>query len=91
MSDRHAPPWKVVPPSAYSDVWTVTTDRGDPAEEYDVFEDPPEWAVRLGAAAPALLAACEEVLDWRENDPGDWPFPGDQIRAAIALAKGGTA
>lgn len=55
---HHAPPWKVDAPFPDRElgVWGVTTDRGDPRDEYDVFEDPPEWAVRLAALAPSLHA-----------------------------------
>lgn len=45
---------------------------------------------RLIAASPDLLAALEGVVDWRDNNPGDWSFPGDQIRDALAKAKGET-
>lgn len=46
----------------------------------------------LIAAAPDLLAACEEVLalmdDHNVNAPNKWSAAVDQMRAAIAKAKG---
>jgi hypothetical protein len=40
---------------------------------------------RLMAAAPALLAACEEII---EHETDDWDARMRTIRAAVAAAKG---
>lgn len=67
---HHAPPWKVDAPFPNPElgVWGVTTDRGDPRDEYDVFEDPPEWAVRLAVLAPTLYLAVVRVVTQRLDD-----------------------
>ena len=65
----YAPPWRVDPPTLPFATWTVTTDRGDPSDEYDVLEDPPEWLCRLLVVAPKLLAFAEAYIDlFRDAD-----------------------
>lgn len=60
------PPWKASV-SHYQgdrveyDIWTVTSDRGDPSDEYDVLESLTESQARLIATAPALVAEVERL------------------------------
>jgi type VI protein secretion system component VasF len=53
-NDTNEPPWKATEINGF---WEVTTDRGDPGEEYDVTSSGDEEVARLQAAAPALLNA----------------------------------
>ncbi len=80
----HAPPWKAV---SFSGHWEVTTDRGDDRNEYDVFEDPPEWAVRLAAESPELLSICETALNCGVLDANAGPTTAEIIRRIYAVKK----
>ncbi len=73
----HAPPWKV---ACFFGSWEVTTDRGTELIEYDVFEDPPEWAVRLAAEAPELMSICEMALSCGVLDTNAGPTTAELIR-----------
>jgi hypothetical protein len=77
----HAPPWKVDAPVFGQGVWSVSTDRGgDLSEEYDLLENPPEWAVRLIAIAPELLSICETALSCGVLDVRSGPTTADIVR-----------
>jgi len=91
-NDQNLPPWKATEIHGF---WEVTTDRGDPSDEFDVTASGDEEVIRLAAAAPALLAACEATLDWLNDamvNPDELSQDAKEIRAtvhaAIALAKG---
>lgn len=95
MSWNHTnePPWKAIEIDGF---WKVTTDRGDPSEEYDVNSSGDEEVVRLQAAAPDLLAACEVTRRWIEDETlndldelsEDCKDVLATVRSAITAAKG---
>lgn len=94
--EHNGPPWKAV---QINGTWCVTTDRGNPAEEFDVNESGYEWVVKLEAAAPALLAACERICQWVDESFSVDEVSGRQlmtgvramteVRTAIKLAQEG--
>jgi len=90
---NHTPgPWSVVeltpntvqtPSGRISVNWNATHDDGKRLNEA-------EANARLIAAAPELLDALELALEIIEaTGPGSYPVAEEQIRAAIAKAKGG--
>lgn len=83
----HTPgPWFARRPEE-DELWEIYADCGD-LVTYPVFTRNEEHNIHLIAAAPDLLAACEELLIYL----GDWDDPGNETcvraRAAIARAKG---
>ncbi len=69
--------------------YKITADDGSACGEYNAIIDPDSPDARLIAAAPDLLAALEEAVEWDGHDetgePAVWL---SQARAAIAKAKG---
>jgi hypothetical protein len=102
MSDQHDPPWKARhfnADSPHGGIWYVSTDRADPSEEYDVFEDLTEGHARLASAAPEMLAelrrlersAGEHKLACASCDGVLRHRSGCTLAAAIRKAMGGAA
>lgn len=60
---------------------------------YVICESVTPFNARLIAAAPDLLAACEEVVEWQDMRPGHLTAyqAVERVRAAIAKAKGESA
>ena len=97
----HTPgPWVACDPELWRDdpvvVYTDPGDDGNTVEVCEVYSDPASLAerdanIRLIAAAPDLLAACEDLL--RRFGFTDWQSVHDaavieSARAAVAKAKG---
>jgi len=65
---------------------------GNSAQSYPTEGREPDGADKvLIAAAPDLLAACEDILAMHEGPPnavGNWDHSFDLIRAAIVKARG---
>lgn len=88
---KHTPgPWTFVPDDREDGILGVVWGEGWPiAEIYSDILDPEEAEAdtRLIAAAPELLAACQQA-EWNSLDLP--PFVVEQLRAAIAKATGET-
>ena len=87
MSDilRHELPWKAV---FVGGSWDVTTDTGDPRDEYSVLEYATEADCKFIATAcnahADLLAALKYIVSW---NPNDWSAERARGLALAALAK----
>lgn len=90
MSDilRHELPWKAV---FVGGSWDVTTDTGDPRDEFSVLEYATEADCKFIASAcnshADLLAACKAALNGG-GSAGEWERTREVIRAAVAKAEG---
>ena len=90
---KHTPgPWEWEKVEGGPDELVVTewTLKGPDALCRYWYDNPPTQDAKLIAAAPDLLTALEELVDWREAYGAGEKLPLDKARAAIKKATGGS-
>jgi hypothetical protein len=80
VDEMHAPPWQASYAECWS-TWEVSTDRGDPSDEYSVNDASFDEATnRLWAASPELY----EVANMVAANGDTWGVPREVVEKAIA-------